>query len=93
MNFSPVRSVLGFNEGLVKHMEVLLSVDAIMSQRNLKGLRHLYDVVEALVRGLKSLGVPAEVYGSFLSVKLPRELRLIVSRQLSEEEWTLDNLM
>ena len=78
----------------MKHMEVLLSVDAIMSERNLKGLRHLYDVVEALVRGSKSLGVPAEVYGSLLtSVKLPRELRLIVSRQMSEEEWTLDNLM
>ena len=78
-------------------MEVLLSVDAIMSEHNLKGLRHLYDVVEAQVRGLKSLGVPAEAYGSLLTSvllnKLPQELRLIVSRQMSEEEWTLDSLM
>ena len=52
---------------ITKHMEVLLSVDAIMSEHNLKGLRHLYDVVEAQVRGLKSLGVPAEAYGSLLT--------------------------
>ena len=46
---------------------------------------------------MKSLGVPAEAYGSLLTSvllnKLPRELRLIVSRQMSEEEWTLDSLM
>ena len=82
---------------ITKRMEVLLSVVAIMSEHNLKGLRHLYDVVEAQVRGLKSLGVPAKAYGSLLTSvllnKLPRELRLIVSRQMSEEEWTLDSLM
>ena len=82
---------------IAKHMEVLLSVDVVMSEHNLKGLRHLYDVVEAQVRGLKSLGVPAEAYGSLLTSvllnKLPRELRLVVSRQMSEEEWTLDSLM
>ena len=74
-------------------MEVLLSVDAVMSEHNLKDLRHLYDVVEAQVRGLKSLGVPAEAHGSLLTSvllnKLPRELWL-VSQQMGEEEWTLD---
>ena len=52
---------------ITKHMKVLLSVDAIMSEHNLKDLWHLYDVVEADVRELKSLGVPAEVYGSLLT--------------------------
>ena len=82
---------------IIKCMDVLLNIDAIASPYNLKGLRHLYDVVESQVRGLKSLGVPAESYGNFLSSvllnKLPQDLRLVVSRQVSEEEWTLDGLM
>ena len=78
-------------------MEVLLNVEAITSQHNLKGLRRLYDSVEAQVRGLKALGVSSESYGSLLSSiimnKLPQELRLIVSREVKEEEWQLDELM
>ena len=78
-------------------MEMLLNNDAVTSQYNLKGLRHLYDTMESQVRGLKSLGVSAESHGSLLvSVllnKLPQELRLIVSRQVNEEEWNLDGLL
>ena len=44
-------------------MEMLLKTDAVTSQYNLKGLRHLYDTVESQVRGLKSLGISAEYYG------------------------------
>ena len=80
-----------------KHMENLLGIDVITSQHNLKGLRHLYDTVESQVRGLRSLGVPAASYGSLLSSilmsKLPQELRLIVSREVQDEEWELERLM
>ena len=80
-----------------KHLENLLGIDAITSQHNLKGLRHLYDTVESQVRGLRSLGVPAASYGSLLSSvlmnKLPQELRLIVSREVQNEEWELERLM
>ena len=82
---------------IAKHMEVLLNVDMVTSQHNLRGLRQLYDSVESQVRGLKALGVPPESYGSLLSSiimnKLPQELRLIVSREVKEEEWQLDELM
>ena len=68
-----------------------------MSQHNLHGLRHLYDLVESQVRGLKSLGVEPSSYGSLLSSvllqKLPPELRLIVSREVSESDWNLDKLL
>ena len=78
-------------------MDVLLNLEAVTSQYNLKGIRHLYDVVESQVRGLKSLGVSAESYGSLLTSvlmnKLPQELRLIVSRQVGEDAWNLDELM
>ena len=82
---------------ITKHMDILLNIDAVASQYNIKGLRHLYDLVEAQVRGLRALGVPSESYGSLLSSilinKLPQELRLIVSREVKGEEWELDELM
>ena len=64
-------------------MDILLSLEPVTSQHNLRGLRHLYDLVESQVRGLKSLGVESSSYGSLLlSVllqKLPSELSCKVS--------------
>ena len=78
-------------------MDILLNADPVTSQHNLKGLRHLYDIVEAHVRSLKSLGVSSDSYGSLLSSvllsKLPQELRLIISRMTSEDDWSLTALM
>ena len=78
-------------------MEDLLGIDAITSQHNLKGLRHLYDTIELEVRGLRSLGVPAASYGSPLSSvlmsELTQELRLIISHEVQDEEWELKRLM
>lgn len=78
-------------------MDLLLNLEAVTSQHNLKGLRHLFDVVESTVQGLRALGVPSSSYGGLLSSilisKLPPELRLIVSRELNEGEWDLDSMM
>ena len=80
-----------------KHMDVLLNVDPVTSAQNVKGLRHLYDLVESHVRSLNSLGVTSDSYGNLLSPvllnKLPPELRLIVSHEVSESDWSLDALM
>jgi len=80
-----------------KHMEALLNLEEVTSQYNLKALRHLHDLVESQVRGLRSLGVAAESYGSLLSPvilsKLPSEFRLIISREVKEDRWQLDELM
>ena len=66
-----------------KHMEVLLSVEAVTSDMNLKALKHLYDITEAQVHGLKSIGVTSEEYRSLLSSvvlsKIPHEIRRIIS--------------
>ena len=35
-----------------RHMDLLLNLDAVTSQHDLRGLRKLYDVVESNVRGL-----------------------------------------
>ena len=80
-----------------KHMEALLNLEEVSSQYNLKALRHLYDQVESQVRGLRALGVGADSYGSLLAPvilnKLPQELRLIMSREVTEGRWNLDELM
>ena len=80
-----------------KHMDTLLHIEAVTSQYNLKGLRRMYDLMESQIRGLRSLGVSSESYGSLLSSvllsKLPQELRLIVARHTSDSDRNLDNLM
>ena len=80
-----------------KHMVALLILEAVTSQNNLKVLRRLHDQVESQVRGLRALGIPAESYSSLLSPvilsKLPQEFCVIVSRQVREGRWHLDELM
>ena len=80
-----------------RHMEALLAVAAVPSHLNIKCLRKLHDTVEAHVRGLRALGVPAESYGGLLTSvlvnKLPPEIRLIVSRETTAGRWDLDVVM
>ena len=80
---------------ITKH--ILLSLEPVTSQHKLRELRQLFDLVEAQVRGLKSLGVESASYGSLLTSvllqKLPHELRLIVSREVEEGDWNLDELL
>ena len=50
-----------------KHMDALLNLPITNSHHDLKGLRRLYDSVEAHVRGLRALGVTAGSYGGIQS--------------------------
>ena len=80
-----------------KHIDILLNLNAVLSQHNFKGPRHLFDLVEFHVRGLKSLGVPLETYVSLLSSvlmnKLPSEFRLIIITDVKGDKWDLNALM
>ena len=80
-----------------KHMETLLSIEAVTSEQNVRGLRQLHDDVESHIRGLKSLGVAPESYGALLSLvllkKLPPELRLIVTRKVTDSTLNVDSLL
>ena len=79
-----------------RHMNVLLNLDPVTST-SAKALCHLYDRIESNIRGLKSLGVDSATYGSLLSPvllgKLPSDVRLVISRKVPEEDWTLDALL
>ena len=65
-------------------MEILLNLSAVSGEQDLKGLRQLYNEVEANIRSLKALGVERDSYGAMLTLvlqtKLPPEVRLIVTR-------------
>ena len=80
-----------------RYMDVLLSVEAVLSDSNLRALRHLYDTVEAQIRGLNSMGVKPETYGALLSSimlgKLPQEIHLLLSRGMGDGDRKLNDLM
>ena len=64
----------------------------------MKGLRHLYDVIESNVHSLRSLDVSADSYGSLLSSvlinTLPPELRLIATRKFGgTDSWDFSVLL
>ena len=76
-------------------MEVLLNLEAVIGEHDLKGLRSLQNEVEASVRSLKALGVSSE-YGTMLTpvllTKLPPAIRLIVSRKITDADLNLETL-
>ena len=78
-------------------MDELLKMKPVLSESDLVGLRQLYDSVETHMRGLRSLGVTADTYGSLLSPvfvnKLPVEIRVLISCQVPEESWSLEELL
>ena len=79
------------------HMDTLLELEPVTSPTNINALRRLYDQTEFQVRSLKSLEVPLNSYDNLLSSlfmnRLPQELHLIVSREVGEAEWHIDEIM
>ena len=79
-----------------KHLDVLFSVDPVHTS-NVRGLRHLFDTVTSHIRSLQALKVQPTTYANTfcpkLLSKLPHELKLIVSRSLSDDQWDLDLML
>ena len=80
-----------------RHMEALLNVTAVTSDRHRRDLRRLYDQSEANIRSLKALGINNDSYGAMLSSvllsKIPPDIRLIVSRKASADNLDMDILL
>ena len=62
------------------------------------GMRAVYDELQAQVRNLKSLGLDANNYGPMLvpvlMSKLPEEMKLIISREFSNQEiWDISKIL
>ncbi|CAB3997663.1 Hypothetical predicted protein [Paramuricea clavata] len=78
-------------------MDSLLKLPQLRSSTDTKGLRRLYDQIEAHVRGLKSLDVPDTEYGALLLPiligKIPDEIRILLGRKMTGESWNLNTLL
>ena len=79
------------------HMEALLSLQRVSSERDIRSLRKLYDAIEVNVRSLKTLGIDFKQYGALLIPvimnKVPDEIRLIITKGIKGEEWELDGIL
>ena len=78
------------------HMDELIKLQPSHNDRP-ASLRYVYDQISVHVRGLASLGISTEQYGSLLipvvMSKLPNEIRLQVARNTTDEIWKIEELL
>ena len=78
-------------------MDALMCFAVVTSPNDLKSLQGLYDGVELHTPRLESLGVNLDSHGklltSFLMNKLPHWLQLLVSQQISEDDWRMGTII
>ena len=67
------------------------------SSGNTTQLRQLYDKVESHIQALQGLKISANMYGCFLTPvlmqKLPKNFRVLVTRDLGSDTWVLTDIM
>ena len=72
------------------HMETLLQLPKVNTSEELKKLRLVFDKTESVIRSLQGIGITPEMYGTFLTPilmsKISNDLRLILSRKLSDQK-------
>jgi len=78
------------------HMDEILKIQPCSSDQP-SLLQFLYDKLSVHVRGLSSLGVTAQEYGSLLipiiMSKLPNEIRLEIARKSTTDVWKISELL
>ena len=77
------------------HMDALLKLP-LVNNSDTKRFRSVYDLIEQNIRGLKTLGISSKEYGSLLlpilmSI-LPQEFKLILTRNVPKDKWSLGSL-
>ena len=79
------------------HMEALLNLQKVFSEKDVKALRKVYDHIEINVRSLKLLGIDFAQYGTLLipmvMTKIPEEIRLQITKKIGKENWELDQVL
>ena len=78
------------------HMDEILKVQPSTSDHP-ASLRFMYDKLSVHVRGLSSLGVSSDQYGSLLiqivMSKLPNAIRLEIARKATSDVWKIEDLL
>ncbi|XP_048580427.1 uncharacterized protein LOC116614572 [Nematostella vectensis] len=79
------------------HINEIMKVRGVTSEKDAAGLRRFYDVVETKHRGLQALGVEAAQYESILVPalleKIPEAVRLSITRGKSHENWVMEEML
>jgi hypothetical protein len=77
-------------------MDEILKIQVCMNGRTSQ-LRYVYDKISVHMRGLASLGVSSEQYGSMLipiiMSKLPTKIRLEIARKSTGDVWKIEELL
>ena len=101
-NYEAAKAILNKRYGnkqtiIDAHMEGLVKTPAVTLHDGLKQLRQFFYRIENHIPSLQSLGIESELYGKLLipliMEKLPRELRLFISRKIEQDVWDLDTLL
>ena len=78
------------------HMQALLKLQTYQNDKT-SDLRAIYDKIMVNIRGLESLGISSEKYGSLLipviMSRMPSDITLQVARKTSEDIWSIDEIM
>ena len=79
-----------------KHMDEMLKIPGCAND-NASQLRAVYDRISINIRGLESLGVSSNQYGSLLipviMSKMPPEIRVQIARNKAREVWDMSELL
>ena len=77
-------------------MQALLKLQGLPNEK-VSQLRLIFDQINAHVRGLETLGVTAEKYGSLLipiiMSRIPRDITVQVARKIKEDIWPIDEIL
>ena len=83
-------------QSISAHMDEILKIQACMGSKPSQ-LRYVFDKISVHVRGLETLGVSSEQYGSMLipiiMSKLPNDICLEIARKSKGDVWKIDDLL
>ena len=79
------------------HMDNFLKLTPLGNTSDVRKLSQTYGKIEVHIRGLQSLDVPAETYGSLLvrdlMSKLPEDVRLLLGREIKDGGWNWTEIL
>lgn len=79
-----------------EHMAALLKLQDYPNQK-VSQIRYIFDNINVHVRGLETLGMPSENYGSLLipiiMSRMPKEITTQVARKITQEVWPIDEIL
>ena len=75
------------------HIDAIFKIEPLQNSADISQLQTFYDTVEQHCRGLKALDVSyATVLVNVLLRSLPENIKLVISRKMTDSDWTFEKL-